>query len=491
MRRLVRLIPIVGFFLLIIPLPAQLSDFGDRAVELRGLGADELAKPDIPEDAIVDAPAGTPGSVVPRPLTLVCRYYSVIPWLRSHVRSVSSSVPGFLVDHVEIDTGNDNAEAQLVTDINHPAYGLCRLTVKIIVPWDQWQAGAFHRFYVRLHSRAPYIASWEHWWYYFQSPRYAFQVQLNSAQEVPPNNSPATGSGVLFLDPAYKTLGYDISYSGLSADFTAAHIHGPAGPGTNAGVIFPLTNIPSGTRAGRLFGSTPPLSATQIGYLNNGLLYANIHSTAFPGGEIRGQIRPAAQAVYRPWRPAWIPLLRWGRVGPTWTLAVTHPCSYPWEPWYKPRPVSIYGLQYSFTWIGDVRQPAQVPYIAGLSLDGLASNNWLFYPKPPLKCWPYMPSATRIYWFSQTPFSISRYLPPTVQFATWVNPDLNDPPVVQAFPDGPQRDLAGTVAISTVRALVSQQADLTGDGFVTLQDLSAFRLEQGTASQDTADTDGP
>jgi hypothetical protein len=35
------------------------------------------------------------------------------------------------------------------------------------------------------------------------------------------------------------------------------------------------------------------------------------------------------------------------------------------------------------------------------------------------------------------------------------------------------------VAISTARALVSQQGDLTGDGFETLADLSAFRQEQG------------
>jgi hypothetical protein len=41
-----------------------------------------------------------------------------------------------------------------------------------------------------------------------------------------------------------------------------------------------------------------------------------------------------------------------------------------------------------------------------------------------------------------------------------------------------------------MRALVSQQGDLTGDGFENLADLSAFRQEQGTASQDTADTDG-
>jgi hypothetical protein len=41
-----------------------------------------------------------------------------------------------------------------------------------------------------------------------------------------------------------------------------------------------------------------------------------------------------------------------------------------------------------------------------------------------------------------------------------------------------------------MRAFVSQQGDINGDGFENLADLSAFRQEQGTSSQDTVDTDG-
>jgi hypothetical protein len=76
-----------------------------------------------------------------------------------------------------------------------------------------------------------------------------------------------------------------------------------------------------------------------------------------------------------------------------------------------------------------------------------------------------------------------------VQFATWVNPDVNDPAVLSDFPDDPTPAFAGTIGVSTLRALVSQQGDLTGDGFETLSDLSAFRQEQGTSSQDTQDVD--
>ena len=60
---------------------AQLSDFGDRAVELRGLTSEEFAKPDLPEDAITNAPPGAVTHGVARPLALVYRYYSGVPWL--------------------------------------------------------------------------------------------------------------------------------------------------------------------------------------------------------------------------------------------------------------------------------------------------------------------------------------------------------------------------------------------------------------------------
>ena len=86
-------------------------------------------------------------------------------------------------------------------------------------------------------------------------------VRLNSAQQVPPNSSIAAGSGTLTLN-ADSTLSYEIGYSGLTNDFQAAHIHGPAGPGTNAPVpIFPLTNVAINSRSGALRGTTAALTA--------------------------------------------------------------------------------------------------------------------------------------------------------------------------------------------------------------------------------------
>jgi hypothetical protein len=69
----------------------------------------------------------------------------------------------------------------------------------------------------------------------------SFMTVINGAQETPPNPSTAIGNGILTFDTATKTLCYYISYNGtLLGPEILAHIHGPAAPGTPAGVIIPL-----------------------------------------------------------------------------------------------------------------------------------------------------------------------------------------------------------------------------------------------------------
>src|SRR5262245_37566629 len=65
-------------------------------------------------------------------------------------------------------------------------------------------------------------------------------ANLRSGQEVPPNASAARGCGRFEIDTIANTLKYHISFGGLSAAETAAHIHGVAAPGVNAGVLHPL-----------------------------------------------------------------------------------------------------------------------------------------------------------------------------------------------------------------------------------------------------------
>ena len=59
---------------------------------------------------------------------------------------------------------------------------------------------------------------------------------LNGASEVPPTTSAGTGKATVTLDKASKTITWEVSYSGLTGDAKAAHFHGPAAPGANAGV---------------------------------------------------------------------------------------------------------------------------------------------------------------------------------------------------------------------------------------------------------------
>jgi hypothetical protein len=321
-----------------------------------------------------------------------------------------------------------------------------------------------------------------------------FLTTLNSSQEVPPNSSTGIGTGLLFLDPFNLRLCYDINYSGLTGDYSVSHIHGPAAPGQIAGPIHNLNNVPAGTRAGRLFGQTSPYTPQQIAELRSGLQYVNIHSSAFIDGEIRGQIQPSPSAVYCPWGPSWIPLLRWGRTGGFWCLTVTHPYGFAWDPWYQTQPFCLYGLRYYFTPHATLRTPPRLAFIRDLRLAHQpppSAGAWLIYPKPLVRYWPYSPYCGRWYWWACTPFSNWRWSPPIVQFATWVNPDPFDPGTPN-FPDDPV-PIPGTVGISTMRALVSQQGDLNGDGLVNAQDALAFRAEQGLVSQDNEnlDTDTP
>jgi hypothetical protein len=121
-----------------------------------------------------------------------------------------------------------------------------------------------------------------------------FEATINSAQEVPVNPSPATGTGAFTLNDAETQLSIFVTFSGLVAPQTAAHIHGPAAPGVNAGVRF---GFPLGSPV-NLVWAIPPADVVS---LKAGLLYVNVHSTTYPGGEIRGQILAAVPAVPKSW----------------------------------------------------------------------------------------------------------------------------------------------------------------------------------------------
>jgi CHRD domain-containing protein/PEP-CTERM motif-containing protein len=116
-----------------------------------------------------------------------------------------------------------------------------------------------------------------------------FDAALSGANETPPNASPATGFGRVVLDDVTDMITVDLNWSGLSAPATAAHIHCCAPPGTPAGVLFPLSGVPAAT-AGAIPEQTFPITVPEIAELVAGNMYMNVHTSVFPGGEIRGQL---------------------------------------------------------------------------------------------------------------------------------------------------------------------------------------------------------
>ncbi|MGH9469224.1 MAG: CHRD domain-containing protein [Terriglobia bacterium] len=116
-----------------------------------------------------------------------------------------------------------------------------------------------------------------------------FFANLSGAQDVPPTTSTATGFATVDLNSLQTMFSVDLSFSGLEGPATAAHIHGPALPGSNSGVLFPFTGVPNAV-AGSIPTQAFTITPTELGYLESGQLYVNVHSTVFPDGEIRGQL---------------------------------------------------------------------------------------------------------------------------------------------------------------------------------------------------------
>ena len=118
------------------------------------------------------------------------------------------------------------------------------------------------------------------------------QLNLTGAEEVPPVNTPASGSGQLTVAADRSVAG---SFTTRGSAMTAAHIHEGAA-GQNGPVIIPLQKksdtewvVPPGAK----------LTDAQYEAYKAGRLYVNFHSAQHKGGEIRAQIRPSAGGAAR------------------------------------------------------------------------------------------------------------------------------------------------------------------------------------------------
>jgi hypothetical protein len=114
-----------------------------------------------------------------------------------------------------------------------------------------------------------------------------FTAQLEGSQEVPAVTSSATGTGWFILNPEETELTYHVTFSGLT--LAASHFH-MAPAGTAGGVVRAITfdgNTASGVwKSTDTQALTPELAADLLA----GNIYVNIHTSANPGGEIRGQV---------------------------------------------------------------------------------------------------------------------------------------------------------------------------------------------------------
>ena len=116
------------------------------------------------------------------------------------------------------------------------------------------------------------------------------QASLTGAGEVPPNASPAKGLMTGTFDTDTNTLKWTVAYSGFTTPTIGAHFHGPVSylgltPEENA----PIQVGTPGNLASPFHGEAK-IDDTQAKDLKDGRYYFNLHSTKFPGGEIRGPV---------------------------------------------------------------------------------------------------------------------------------------------------------------------------------------------------------
>jgi hypothetical protein len=116
----------------------------------------------------------------------------------------------------------------------------------------------------------------------------SFKASLKSGPEVAPGTNQGTGNLAATYDTESRKLSWKGTVSGLSGNPTAAHFHGPAEPGQNAGVLIPAAGVKTGD-----FEGSATLSNDQAKVVTAEKTYFMIHTAANPGGEVRGQFTKA------------------------------------------------------------------------------------------------------------------------------------------------------------------------------------------------------
>lgn len=153
-----------------------------------------------------------------------------------------------------------------------------------------------------------------------QASLFDFTATLNGPSEAPANASPGTGTATFSYDSVAHTLAINVSFSGLTGNTTASHIHAAtASPFTSTAGVATTTptfaGFPLGVKSGSYSvtldlttstsynapfvsgngGTTAGAEAALFAAMNGGKAYLNIHTDAFAGGEIRGFLTPVPE----------------------------------------------------------------------------------------------------------------------------------------------------------------------------------------------------
>jgi CHRD domain len=138
-------------------------------------------------------------------------------------------------------------------------------------------------------------------------------AQLNSYEETPATlNSDATGVFLGLIPSTEDSIAYQLFYNGLTSNVLFAHIHFGK-PGESGGIVAflcggggkPACPATTAFLTGTIVAADVQAVASQhlaagdiiafIRAIKSGFTYANVHTTSFPTGELRGQIKSAAR----------------------------------------------------------------------------------------------------------------------------------------------------------------------------------------------------
>ena len=142
------------------------------------------------------------------------------------------------------------------------------------------------------------------------------QTRLRSSQEVPAISSSASGHFRATINDKAGTIAYELAYSGLTGDVQQAHIHVGQHFVNGAVSVFlcqteaspdPTGLAPRCPQSGRVTGVlqsanmiagpivnqgiAPGEFAELVAAIRAGVTYVNVHSSTFPGGEVRGHLQ--------------------------------------------------------------------------------------------------------------------------------------------------------------------------------------------------------